>query len=193
MSESHTDELEHERSEALRQSIRASGARDSDATAEIPKAQWLIQRARCDPDADTPMPDGRETRPPEADTGRSNPRPKPDKGTGSGTISLPRPPSSRSDEFRSQKRPTSPRSTIVELAAQRLADYLPRGSYRVLTGLTIYDAVTPSELARLICRGAIVGVDKLMLDDGPWYPTSKHPALARVRALFGADLRAVLD
>lgn len=196
MSESHTDELESERSEALRQSMRDPAAEDSDATAEIPKAQWLLKRARRRHAAERPAADGHETRPPEADTGRKSPRAKPndksDNTQGSGAMSLPRPPTRKSQEFRSQKRDTSPRSTIVELAAQRLADYLPRGSYRVLTGHTIYDAVTPSELARLICRGAIIGVDKIMLDDGPWHHTAEHPALSRVRALFETDLRAVL-
>jgi hypothetical protein len=196
MSESHTDELESERSEALRRSIRQSSTNDTDTTAEVPRAQWLAKRTKRTQPVDASGDDSRETRPPEADTGSSNPhsRAKTAKNSpGSGVISLPRPPAQKSDEFRSQKRQTSPRSTIVELAAQRLADYLPRGSYRVLTGRTIYDAVTPSELARLICRGAIVGVDKIMLDDGPWHPTSKHPALSRIRALFGTDLRAVLD
>ncbi|MGM0555102.1 MAG: hypothetical protein ACQEVA_01875 [Myxococcota bacterium] len=204
MSESHTDKLESERSEQLRRAMNDTPV-PAEETTEFPKAQWLAKRPGRKLGEHTVSDDTRETRPPEADTVHaSQPRTKSKqakKGQGSGVISLPCPPSTKKtsqkthdkSDFRTEQRRTSPRSTIVELAAQKLADYLPRGSYRVLTGNTIYDAVTASELARLICRGAIVGVDKIMLENGPWHATSEHPALARVRALFGADLRAVLD
>lgn len=205
MSESHTDKLESERSEQLRRTMNETTAA-GDETTEFPKAQWLAKKSTRRYGKQGGGEDSRETRPPEADTVHATPprakSKQSKKGQGSGVISLPRPKacdrneqkSARDpSEFRTEQRRTSPRSTIVELAAQRLADYLPRGSYRVLTGHTIYDAVTPSELARLICRGAIVGVDKIMLENGPWHYTSDHPALSQVRALFGADLRAVLE
>ena len=97
------------------------------------------------------------------------------------------------NEFRRCERTTASSGQITDLAAQQIAAYLPEGSYCILAGTIVFDAVSPSELARLVCVGAIEHDDKLMHDDGPWRRMSEHPALSLARELFGPALNAALS
>jgi hypothetical protein len=97
------------------------------------------------------------------------------------------------NQFRQGEQTTVPKGGLSDIAAQQIAAYLPDGCYRILSGTILFDSVSPSELARLICVGAVDHDDKLMLDYGPWRRISRHPALDEAREMFGSDLEAALS
>lgn len=101
-------------------------------------------------------------------------------------------PSADGNEFRRCQRTTASSGGRTDLAAQQIAAYIPDGTYRILAGTIVFDSVSPSELARLICVGAVDREDKLMHGEGPWRKMSEHPALSVARELFGSDLNAAL-